>query len=67
MDKYYQIKKDKLSSYPNIGKAFNEFPYRLSDLNVGAEFYYHWRLKERSQDESIVTKIALIDLEEVKV
>ena len=67
MEKYYQIKKDKISSYPNIGKAFFDFPCRLMEWNVGVDTYYHWRLKPGSQDESLLTKILLEDLEEVKI
>ena len=70
MEKYYKIKSDKINEYGNkLSKGFVQFPCLLLQQNLNKEegLYYYWRLKERSQDEMVMTTIKLEDLEEVKI
>lgn len=70
MKKYYKIKSEKISEYGNkLSKGFVQSPSSFLEQNLNREtgVYYYWRLKERSQDEMIMTIIKIEDLEEVKI
>lgn len=65
METYFKIKKEKLSNYPNLNNGFVCFACPLTEINVSNKdkIYYYYRLRNKSQDEMIVTPIKFEDLE----